>query len=197
MLDRQGKRDAAIDMLREALEMRRRTLGPAPPGRRGVRHEPRLLADRRRPVRRGAGLVEESLAIRRKALGPEHPQVAGTLTVQANLMLARGRYEEARAVAVEAQRILKLSLPDDSWQAAAARNTEGAALAKLGDYAGAEPLLLASLPSLEHSPIPGLPEVGRKRLRELYLAWGRPAEANKYLGQSLTHRDAAVSTSRK
>ena len=41
--------------------------------------------------------------------------------MQANLLLAQGRYEEARAVAAEAQRILKLSMPDDSWQAAAAR----------------------------------------------------------------------------
>jgi hypothetical protein len=100
--------------------------------------------------------------------------------VQANLRLARGRSEEARAAAVEAQRILKLSLPDDSWQLAAARNVEGAALAKLGDFAGAEALLVASLPGLEHSPIPGLPDVGRQRLRELYLAWGRPADAARY-----------------
>lgn len=55
-----------------------------------------------------------------------------------------------------------------------------AALVKLGDYAGAEPLLVVSLAGLENSPIPGLPEVGRKRLRELYFAWGRPAEAARY-----------------
>ena len=65
-------------------------------------------------------------------------------------------------------------------QVAAALNTEGAALAKLGAYADAEPLLVASLPGLENSPIPGLPDVGRKRLRELYLAWGRPEEAARY-----------------
>jgi tetratricopeptide (TPR) repeat protein len=180
VLDRQGKREAAIDMLREALDMRRRTLGPAHPE---VAASGTSLAYWLTDAGRydeAQGLVEESLAIRRKALGPEHPQVATTLTVQANLLLARGRYDEARAGAVEAQRILKLSLPDDSWQAAAARNVEGAALAKLGDFAGAEPLLLASLPGLEHSPIPGLPSVGRQRLRELYLAWGRPAEAARY-----------------
>jgi tetratricopeptide (TPR) repeat protein len=127
-----------------------------------------------------ARLVEESLAIRRKALGPEHPQVAGTLTVQANLLLATGRFEEARAVAVEARRILKLSLPDDSWQAAVARNTEGAALARLGEFARAEPLLLDSLALLADAPIPGLPARGRQRLHDLYVAWGRPAEAAKY-----------------
>ena len=80
--------------------------------------------------------------MRRKALGPEHPQVAGTLTVKANLLLATRHYEEARDLAVEAQRILALSLPPDSWQVAAAMNTQGAALTKLGDYARAERLLL-------------------------------------------------------
>jgi hypothetical protein len=37
-----------------------------------------------------------------------------------------------------------------------------------------------SLPRLEGSPIPGLPAEGRKRVAELYAAWGRPAEAAKY-----------------
>jgi len=180
VLDRQGKREAATDLLREALDMRRRTLGPAHPDVAASGTSLAYWLTDAGRYEEAAALVEESLAIRRKALGPEHPQVATTLTVQANLLLARGRYEEARAGAIEAQRILKLSLPDDSWQAAAARNVEGAALAKLGDFAGAEPLLLASLPGLEHSPIPGLPSVGRQRLRELYIAWGRPAEAARY-----------------
>ena len=192
VLDQQGKRAAAIDLLREALEMRRRTLGPTHPDVAAAGTSLAYWLTETGRYEETQGLVEESLAIRRKALGPEHPLVAGTLTVQANLLLTRGRYDEARAVAVEAQRILKLSLPDDSWQAAAARNTEGAALAKLGDYASAEPLLLTSLPNLEHSPIPGLPEVGRKRLRELYLAWGRPAEAHKYPGQSVISRQITL-----
>ncbi len=75
---------------------------------------------------------------------------------------------------------MKLSLPDGHWQVAAALSTEGAALAKLGDFANAESLLIASLPGLENSPIPGLPTVGRQRLRELYLAWDRPADADRY-----------------
>jgi tetratricopeptide (TPR) repeat protein len=180
VVDRQGKRAAAIDLLSEALEMRRRTLGPTHPDVAAAGTSLSYWLTDAGRYDEAQGLVEEALDIRRKALGPEHPQVATTLTVQANLLLARGRSEEARAIAVDAQRILKLSLPDDSWQAAAARNVEGAALAKLGDYAGAEPLLVASLPGLENSPIPGLPDVGRKRLRELYLAWGRPADAARY-----------------
>ena len=83
VLDRQGKRAAAIELLRDVARDAPPHARARPPGRRGGRHQPRLLADRHRPVRRGAApRAEESLAIRRKALGPEHPQVAGTLTVQ-------------------------------------------------------------------------------------------------------------------
>jgi len=81
---------------------------------------------------------------------------------------------------VEARRILKLSMPDDSWQAAAARNVEGTALAKLGEYARAEPLLLGSLAPLADAPIPGLEDRARARVHDLYVAWGRPAEAARY-----------------
>ena len=66
-------------------------------------------------------LLDESLAIRRKALGPEHPQVASTLTVRANLLVAEKRYAEARDVARDALRILAVHVPDDHWQVAMAR----------------------------------------------------------------------------
>ena len=180
VLYRKGLREAAVDMLRDALEMRRRTLGPDHPD---VAASGTSLAywltDAARYDEAGR-LIEESLAIRENALGREHPQFAGTLTVQANLLLATRRYEEARTLAAEASRILRLSLPVDSWQVAAALNTEGAALTKLGDFARAEPLLLGSLPGLEGSPIPGLPARGHQRLHDLYMASGRPDLAARY-----------------
>jgi len=44
-------------------------------------------------------LVDEAISIRRKALGPQHPQVAGTITIKATLMLATGRFSEAYELA--------------------------------------------------------------------------------------------------
>jgi tetratricopeptide (TPR) repeat protein len=180
VIDHQGKREAAIQTLREALEMRRRTLGPDHPQVAEAGTALAYWLTETGQYEEAERLVDESLAIRRKALGPEHPLVGGTLTVKANLQLATGRFEEARATAAEAARIVKLGLPDDSWQAAAARNVEGAALAKLGQYAPAEKLLLGSLAPLAEAPIPGLHDLGRGRLRDLYLAWGKPVEAAKY-----------------
>ncbi|MGH8204672.1 MAG: tetratricopeptide repeat protein, partial [Steroidobacteraceae bacterium] len=125
-------------------------------------------------------LLDEALAIRRKALGSEHPRVGGTLATQANLRLAQKRYAEALDESTEALRILALNLPGNHWQVAMTKNIQGAALAGRGQYAEAEKLLLASLPDLEGSPIPDLPQRGRERLAALYAVWGKPEEAAKY-----------------
>ncbi len=67
-----------------------------------------------------------------------------------------------------------------------AKNVQGAALTGLGRYAEAEKLLLASLPDLAGSPIADLPQRGRARLAELYIAWGKPEKARKV--RALGHR---------
>jgi len=95
-------------------------------------------------------------------------------------MLAQRRYEDARRLAVESRGILSESLPEDSWQVAAAMNVEGAALAGTGQFKDAEQLLLASRAALGQAPIPDLAEKGRLRLLQLYTEWGKPDEANKY-----------------
>jgi eukaryotic-like serine/threonine-protein kinase len=124
--------------------------------------------------------VEESLEIRRKMPGEDSPQYAGTLTVEANLLLAQRRYAEARKVAAQARSILAATLPADHWQLAMAMNAEGAALLGLGNYDKAESLLLESLPRLEGSPLPGLANTGRARLARLYTEWGKPEKAGQY-----------------
>jgi tetratricopeptide (TPR) repeat protein len=162
------------------LESRRRSLGAEHPDVAGAAANLALWLTDLGDYEEAAALVGESLAIRIAALGPEHPQVAGSLTVQANLLLATGRYDEAIVISTEAQRILRIGLPEDHWQVAAAVNTEGAARARLGQYAAAEKLLLKSLQGLAGSALPGIEARGRQRLVELYTAWGRPADAARY-----------------
>jgi tetratricopeptide (TPR) repeat protein len=174
-----GNHKGGIELLRQSIDMSRKVLGPDHPdvAARGTGLAYWLLTDGK--YEEASALVEESLAIRRKALGAEHPQVAGTLTVKANLLIATRRFQEASEVAADAKRILLLSLPKDSWQVSAAMNAEGAALGKLGQFVAAEKLMLASLPGLKQAPIPDLEATGRRRLVELYSAWGRPDQANR------------------
>lgn len=99
---------------------------------------------------------------------------------KANLRLAQGRYEEARTLAVAARAILERDMPDDSWQVGAAKAVEGAALSRLRRYVEAEPLLKSSIPALGDSTIPGLQQATLQCLVELYMAWGRPQEADGF-----------------
>ena len=175
-----GERRKAVDMLRESLEMNRRELSADHPTVAGGATALALWLIDERSYDEAERLVEEGLAIRRKAFGDESPQVAGTLTVKANLLLAQRRYDDARQVAGQARRILEASLPEDHWQVAMAVNAEGAALAGLGEYKNAESLLLASLPKLAGSPLPGIENTGRARLASLYTRWGKPDKAGEY-----------------
>src|SRR5207342_467912 len=80
-------------------------------------------------------LVNESLVTRRKQFGPDNPTVASTLTVRANLYLARRNYLAAAGDATESERIIADTLGASHWQMAMARNVHGAALTGLGKYA--------------------------------------------------------------
>jgi tetratricopeptide (TPR) repeat protein len=125
-------------------------------------------------------LLAEAERIRRGVYGNEHPLVANTLVVKANLMLARGRFDDALALAETARDTLLMSVPNDHWSVAAAESAAGAALAGLGSYADAEPLLLRSLGPLGQAPIPGTVEQNKERLTNLYTAWGKPEKAKQY-----------------
>jgi hypothetical protein len=102
------------------------------------------------------------------------------MIVLADLLASTGRFEEALDVAREAKGILLENVPEDHWRVAAAKNVEGHALAGLGRFEEAEALMLASIEGLRQSPMPGLAEEGRRRMRQLYLEWGRPEEAAKF-----------------
>ena len=177
-----GQTADAVKQLREALAIRRGVYGTEHPATAGTATSLGYWLIDEAGYDEAERLLLESFATRQKLLGNEHPQTAGTLTVLANLMLATERFEDSLAVATQAREIQENNLPEGHWQIAAAKNAEGAALAGIGDFERAEPLLLSSLPDLERAPIPNLAEEGRKRLADLYVAWGRPGEAAKYRG---------------
>jgi len=119
-------------------------------------------------------LLEESLSIRRQQLGATHPGVATTLIVKSALKLAQHRYAEAEAVAKQAEEILAPGFDASDWRMAMAMNAHGAALTGLRRYPEAEKLLKDSQAALKGAPLSGQEELGRKRLADLYTAWGKP-----------------------
>lgn len=175
-----GKRQEAIAELRESLAMHRRLLRPQHPGIAATVTSLGFWLMLEGRYAEAETLLDEGLAIRRAVLGDEHPETAGTMTVRADLMVLTGQYREGLETAREAERILSKSLPANHWRIAAAKSVEGAALAGIGQYEQAEPLLLTSLEGLAQAPIPQLADEGRKRVAQLYAAWGKPEKAQEY-----------------
>ena len=127
-------------------------------------------------------MIDEGLAIRRKVFGESSVQVAGALTIKANLLLETGQYSDANAVAAAAHEVFAAQLPEGHWRTAMAESAEGAALVGLKAYDEAETLLLKSHEILSDSAMGMalLAEQSHARLYELYTVWGKPEEASKY-----------------
>ena len=88
--------------------------------------------------------LHEGLAMRRRLFGDRHPDVASSLENLAILQVAVHRYPEALASARSAAAIFTEALSPTHWKTAIAESAEGAALTGLGDYPGAETLLVRS-----------------------------------------------------
>jgi tetratricopeptide (TPR) repeat protein len=88
--------------------------------------------------------IQEALAMRRRLLGDKNPAVASSEVALATLQLAQQRYPEALESARSANEIYSAALPPTHWRVAVAMSAQGAALAGLGRYAEAQPLLTRS-----------------------------------------------------
>jgi tetratricopeptide (TPR) repeat protein len=177
----QGRRSEAIDLQRASLAMRRDLLGNEHPDVAGAAASLAYWLADAGSLDEAEALVNESLATRRRMLGEDHPSVGTTLTVRANVALARGNHAAATADAAEAERILSPQFEASQWQLAMAMNAHGAALARLGKFPESEKLLLGSLQGLSGAPMPGATTKGRQRLAELYTSWGKTELAKQYL----------------
>jgi serine/threonine-protein kinase len=136
----------------------------------------------------GRGELEEAESYYRRALairarrykGEDNVHVARTKTGLAALFLARGDAEAAEKLVSEALEVLAGA--DGSrigFARADARSVWGGCLVALGRYDEAEPILLDSYQTIRdiHGDGSSFTRVARKRVVDLYEAWGKPAEA--------------------
>jgi tetratricopeptide (TPR) repeat protein/tRNA A-37 threonylcarbamoyl transferase component Bud32 len=182
LLQDQGKRAEAEPLLRQSLEARRRVLGPDHPDTlASMINLARLLTEQgqRDEAER---LAREALARGRKVLPPGHRAVANGLTVLGEVLTASGRAPEAEALLRECLESYRKTQPPGEPRTAQAESLLGACLLTQKKYAEAEPLLLAGCRVLENDPgTPGRARaLARQRLVELYEAWGKPSEADRW-----------------
>ncbi|MBN2170535.1 MAG: serine/threonine protein kinase [Candidatus Krumholzibacteriota bacterium] len=122
-----------------------------------------------------------ALAIRQDKLGERRDLIASTQLGLGRLLHETGRHEEAAAHCRDATMAFRETLPSSDPRVVSAENQWGACLADLRRFAEAEPLLLDSWQCLrEGDPSPDQRRAYLERLRDLYVAWERPAEAAVY-----------------
>jgi eukaryotic-like serine/threonine-protein kinase len=124
-------------------------------------------------------LNEQVLAIRRRLLGDDHFDTLGSMNNLAGSYRGLERHEEAEALFAEALARGRVLLPPEHWAIANFLIGQGRALAALGRFDEALPVLLeaneilqAAL-SVDHPRVQG----ARKALAALYRDWDRPDDA--------------------
>jgi tetratricopeptide (TPR) repeat protein len=178
--EERGDFEKAESQLREALRIRRQVSGVEPSDVARVLDLLGSVLVARGEEDAALTLYDEALLIRRRELKEDHPLTATTKRNLAALLADR----DAATAGVLLSQALAVFYRDapDGWEAADGEGVLGTILAGAGRYEEAETCLLGSYERLgelrgEESP---RTRKARERLFELYSAWGRPEEAERY-----------------
>jgi eukaryotic-like serine/threonine-protein kinase len=127
-------------------------------------------------------LLREATEILEEELGTDHIYAAISSAALGRLLTAAGEMGEAHDRIVASIEVMERSLPGDHFLVLAATRDLGAWYARSGDFPRAEALLLASHAGLEvdRGTDHYLTVGAREFLRNLYLDWGRPEQAEHY-----------------
>jgi len=191
----QGRYEQAEPLLIEALELRRRLLGEEHPETLVSMHELADLYSRQGRHPEAETLARELVALRRERSHSVPADLPDALDLLADILTQRGDAEAAEPLLRESLEIRRAMLPENDELAASTEILLGSCLTALGRYDEAEPLLLESYPRIESAEgaDDDLARAARRRLAELYEAWGKPAEAAEWRTK-LPHAQAEQTT---
>ena len=166
----------AETLYRDSLALRLKLLGPEHPDVTRSRYALASLLRARGDATGAVAECRQVLALRGRALPDAHPMVAAALQVMGLALLDLGRPREAEPLLRESLELRRAALPPGHWLIASSESVLGACLTAEGRYREAEALLLRAHAGLEASRGRDHPRTAeaRKRLVDLYQAWGRP-----------------------
>jgi tetratricopeptide (TPR) repeat protein len=186
-LNRSGKSKEAEPILLQALEIRKKALGPEHPDVATSLNNLGILYENMGDYPKAAPYKLLALEIRRKALGPEHPDVAASLNNLGVLYDNMGDYAKAEPYYLQALEIRKKALGPEHPNVAQSHNNLGILYDVLGDYVKAEPYYLQALEIYKKALGPDHPDVAQSlnNLGVLYNNMGNYAKAEPYHQQAL------------
>ena len=184
---RMGRQDKALPLLKRAVEIGRRALGPADARlASSLNHLGVLLREMGEPAQ-AEPLLREAVAMRRAVLGPRHADVAITLVELSRALVDQGRNDEAEPPSREALAIRTAFYGDNHRETATSKSDLGQILQRRGDLAGAEILLRENLATALKVLGPEHPNTGASmgNLASLLNAKGDPASAEPLARQAV------------
>lgn len=179
ILERMGRPEAADSAYREVLRMRKILLGPEHPDYAWTMFSyADLLLSAGHPAD-AAMWARRVVALRGRTLDDSHPAVSTGMQVLGRALAAMDSLEVAERWLRESLTLREAAFPADHWLLASSRSVLAEVLVRRGRFAEAERLLLPAERRLrEVRGATSQPARDtRRRLAELYTAWGRPVEA--------------------
>jgi non-specific serine/threonine protein kinase/serine/threonine-protein kinase len=140
-----GLYEEATAPQREALEIRRESLGPKHPETLESMTAMGFLLYRQNKTAEGEPMVRAAVEDARRVLGDEHPQTLDSMLKLGLILQDQDKFEEAEQFDREAVEGMGRVLGEDDRQTLIAKNNLGYLLRTRGKYAEAESLLRASL----------------------------------------------------
>lgn len=181
-LEMDGRNAESDSLFRVAIAMRRKVLGPEHPD-----YAWSLFQYAQFLIRAGdwhGALVRgrEVLELRGKTLPETHPAVSTALQVVGLALSNLDSLAPAERYLRESLELRRTAFGADHWLTASGESVLGEHLTRMGRYQEAERLLVAAESRLREVRGGEAPQTvdARRRLEALYLAWNRPAEAERW-----------------
>jgi tetratricopeptide (TPR) repeat protein len=181
-LQLQEQQAAAEALYRTALAGCRRTLGDESPYTLTVMLNLGSTLVEERQFDEAEGLLQQVYSTRRRLFGDEQFATLHARLQLAILQYERGALDQALAALGPLLDAVQRALPAEHWYPAGVEGWYGRTLAGLGRYPEAETHLLAALQRFQATVGEAHPRTQKLRaqLAELYAAWGKPDEAQRY-----------------
>ena len=184
-----GRYQDAYETHDRLLELYRELRGPAHPDVARTLHNLSMIAMSLEDYTGGLAYAEECYEVHEALLPPGHPDRAFNLVALGRCYYELGDFADAEEAFARSLEIREESLPAGHMHTAESKALLAMSLSQREAYAEAEPLLMDALAICEANFPEDHPQMGfmLARIQNLYRAWGKPEEADRWLER----RDAA------
>jgi hypothetical protein len=155
----QGRYSEAVPLMKRALAIREKFVGPDNPNVRDYLSNLATIYDHQDNFAEAEQLMKRVIAITEKALGPDHPDVGAYLSDLATLYFDQRRYSDAEPLAKRALAISEKALGPDHPSLGTALNNMAQVYERQGRHSEAEPLMKRALAIHERALGPDHPKV--------------------------------------